>query len=183
MPQPLARGRREYVGLYSSRLIHRPMRSSSSPVPGTRQNTADVRVLLEGKGYPTVAASLPSVGATATMAEDAAAIGALTAQLVAEGKPVVLVMHSYGEIPGAESARGLARKDRWHDEIPRGGIVALVYLAAYMLSAGMSVMSFGGGGAMPAWLFLEICSNSRCKQVSSPVPHPTSHAGWKGRKN
>jgi pimeloyl-ACP methyl ester carboxylesterase len=128
-----------------------------------------VRSLLEAKGYPTVGVPLPSVGSTATMADDAVAIHAVTAHLVAEGKRVVLVMHSYGGIPGTESARGLAWRKRTAfgggnegkggDKLSgsEGGIVALVYLAAYLLSEGMSVMSFASGGGMPEWLTVEVC--------------------------
>jgi pimeloyl-ACP methyl ester carboxylesterase len=141
-------------------------------VPGawhTPEYYTTVRSLLEEKGYPTVAVNLPSVGGTATMAEDAAAIRVVTAQLVAQRKRVVLVMHSYGGIPGTESARGLAwmelqarargkpeQEEGDGDGPSKGGIVALVYLASYLLSKGMSVMSFGSGGGMPEYLTVEV---------------------------
>ncbi|KAL3482714.1 Alpha/beta hydrolase fold-1 [Aspergillus germanicus] len=139
-------------------------------IPGawhTPEYYNNVRSILEKKGYPTVGVPLPSVDGTATMGEDAAAIHTVTAQLVAEGKRVILVMHSYGGIPGTESAKGLAWRKRTalggenagegRDRLSgsEGGIVALVYLAAYLLSEGMSVMSFGSGRGMPEWLTAE----------------------------
>jgi pimeloyl-ACP methyl ester carboxylesterase len=100
-----------------------------------------VRSLLEAKGYVTEAVSLLSLGdSTSSMADDAAAIRAVTSKLADEGHQVVLVMHSYGGILGTESAKelgcGLRRKAG-----KTGGIVALIYLAAYFLKKMMSVRS------------------------------------------
>ncbi|KAL3443878.1 Alpha/beta hydrolase fold-1 [Aspergillus insuetus] len=111
-------------------------------VPGafhTPEYYNPVRALLEAKGYGTEAVSLPSVGNTSAspMTDDVTAIRAVTSRLADEGHQVVLVMHSYGGIPGTESAKelgcGLRRKAG-----KTGGIVALVYLAAYFLKKGMS---------------------------------------------
>ncbi|KAL2811561.1 alpha/beta-hydrolase [Aspergillus granulosus] len=110
-----------------------------------------VRSLLEAKGYPTVGVDLPSVGGHATMKDDAAAIRAVTEKLAAQGTKIVLVMHSYGGIPGSESASALGWKQRQAAGEP-GGIVALVYIAAYMLEEGGSIMSFAKDGQMPHWL-------------------------------
>jgi pimeloyl-ACP methyl ester carboxylesterase len=80
-------------------------------VPGafhTPEYYNPVRSLLEAKGYVTKAVSLPSVGdSTSSMADDATAIRAVTSKLADEGHQVVVVIHSYGGIPGTESAREL----------------------------------------------------------------------------
>jgi hypothetical protein len=62
------------------------------------------------------------------MNDDATAIRAVTANLADEGHQVVLVMHSYGGIPGTESAEELGCEFRQNAGKP-GGSIALVYLS------------------------------------------------------
>jgi len=106
---------------------------------------------LKAHGYPVRALRMPSVGGddTSTMADDAAYIQKTTSALAAEGKEIILVMHSYGGIPGTQSAKGLLQKER-AAEGQRGGIIGLVYLAAFLLPAGQSLASFLG--SMPDWV-------------------------------
>ncbi|RFU24005.1 hypothetical protein B7463_g12330, partial [Scytalidium lignicola] len=75
-----------------------------------------------------------------------------TSELVAQGKEVVLVMHSYGGIPGTESAKGLLKKDRAAEQ-KAGGIVSLVYIASFLLPQGESLASFLG--SMPPWVIFD----------------------------
>ncbi|KAL2849325.1 hypothetical protein BJX68DRAFT_267177 [Aspergillus pseudodeflectus] len=77
------------------------------------------------------------------MNDDATAIRAVTTKLADEGHQVVLVMHSYGGIPGTESAEELGCEFRQNAGKP-GGSIALVYLAAYFLTKGMGHMVLGG---------------------------------------
>ncbi|KAJ5091386.1 alpha/beta-hydrolase [Penicillium alfredii] len=70
--------------------------------------------ILRAQGYQAEPITLPSVGGlTSTNAYDDAEHICKTHlnDLVAQGKEVILVMHSYGGIPGTESVKGLARKD------------------------------------------------------------------------
>ncbi|RFU25223.1 hypothetical protein B7463_g11111, partial [Scytalidium lignicola] len=120
-----------------------------------RSNCWDSVILqLKEHGYPFKAVDLPSAGGelTTTMADDAAHIQETTSALVAAGKEVVIVMHSYGGIPGTESAKGLLRKDR-EAEQKAGGIVALVYITAFLLPPGASLAGFLGG--MAPWTVVE----------------------------
>ncbi|KAJ0414570.1 Alpha/beta hydrolase fold-1 [Aspergillus carlsbadensis] len=123
-------------------------------VPGafhTPEYYDGVRALLEGKGYTTTAVSLPSVGSTASMSDDAAAIQSVTTKLADAGHRIILVMHSYGGIPGTQSAEGMGFKIR--QEVGKtGGIVALVYLAAYLLKEGMSVFNQAWSADIPEFL-------------------------------
>lgn len=82
--------------------------------------------ILSAKGFPTATVDLPSVGGISPMADDAAAIQKVTSELASDGQEIILVMHSYGGIPGTESAKGLARKIRQTEGKP-GGIIGLVY--------------------------------------------------------
>lgn len=127
-------------------------------IPGA-WHTADyyegVIAQLKEHGYEVHALRLPSVGGdeTTTVADDAAYIQKTTSALAAEGKEILLVMHSYGGIPGTESAKGLLQKDR-AAEGQKGGIVGLVYLTAFLLPEGLSMWQFLGG--MPDWVVYNV---------------------------
>ncbi|KAJ9294966.1 hypothetical protein DTO271G3_6528 [Paecilomyces variotii] len=101
---------------------------------------------LKALGYETHALLLPSVGGEGivTATDDADFIRKTTASLVEEGKDVLMVMHSYGGIPGTESTKGLLKKER-ELEGKKGGIVGLVYMTAFLLPEGQSLGSFLGG--------------------------------------
>ncbi|KAJ5464343.1 alpha/beta-hydrolase, partial [Penicillium daleae] len=57
--------------------------------------------ILTAKGFPTATVDLPSVGGISPMADDAA-IQKVTSELASDGQKIILVMHSYGGIPGTE---------------------------------------------------------------------------------
>jgi pimeloyl-ACP methyl ester carboxylesterase len=107
--------------------------------------------ILTAKGYPTATVDLPSVGGISPMADDAAAIQKVTSELASDGQEIILVMHSYGGIPGTESAKGLARKIRQTEGKP-GTIIGLVYMSAYLLKEGMSVEKCGKWSRVASFL-------------------------------
>ncbi|KAJ9255373.1 hypothetical protein DTO207G8_3129 [Paecilomyces variotii] len=118
-------------------------------IPGawhTPEYFTDVINKLKVHEYETHALLLPSVGGAGiiTATDDAAFIRKTTTSLVNEGKDVLMVMHSYGGIPGTESTKGLLKKER-EIEGKKGGIVGLVYMTAFLLPEGQSVGSFLGG--------------------------------------
>jgi pimeloyl-ACP methyl ester carboxylesterase len=92
-----------------------------------------VAVLTE-QGWPVEAVSLPSVGSTSGIAEDAAVI---TAAIDASAEPVVLVGHSYGGIPVTEAGA--------HPKVER-----LIYVTSFALDAGETAAGSMGGG-LPEW--------------------------------
>lgn len=53
--------------------------------------------------------------------------------LVNSGQEIILMMHSYGGIAGTNAIKDLTRKDRQAKNLP-GGVVSLIYAAAFMLS-------------------------------------------------
>ena len=71
---------------------------------------------LNANGYPTISLPLPSAGAippNVTFDEDVNAIREnLTKLVVTEEKEVILVVHSYTGMPGAEAPKGLGKKER-----------------------------------------------------------------------
>jgi pimeloyl-ACP methyl ester carboxylesterase len=113
---------------------------------------------LSAHGYDVQVVNLPSVdGETATdMTDDADAIQAVTTKIADEGKDIVLVTHSYGGIPGTESAHGLAKKDR-EASGKEGGIVALLYVAALLVQPGKSLGStLGEGTGVPDYVKVDV---------------------------
>lgn len=91
--------------------------------------------ILRGDGWDVDAVALPSTGSTEGMLADAAAVTAAIER--AEG-PVVLVAHSYGGVPVTQAGD--------HPAVQR-----IVYVAAFALDAGESVLSALGGAAPPFW--------------------------------
>ena len=91
--------------------------------------------ILRERGWEVDALDLPSTGSTEGMIQDAAA---LTAAIDRAGGPVVLVGHSYGGVPVTE-AGGHAAVER------------VVYVAAFALDAGESVISSMGGSLPGVW--------------------------------
>ncbi|WP_433308695.1 alpha/beta fold hydrolase [Micromonospora sp. CA-269861] len=90
-----------------------------------------LRAELDVLGYQTRAVDLPTSGPDARggMQDDADAV---RKEIAAIGGPVVLVAHSYGGIPASEAATGLSQVEH------------LVYLTAYQLDRGESMLSFHG---------------------------------------
>ncbi|KAJ5805295.1 alpha/beta-hydrolase [Penicillium riverlandense] len=104
--------------------------------------------ILRAQGYQAETITLPSAGgpASTTAYDDADHIRkAYLDDLVAQGKEVIIVMHSYGGIPGTESVKGLARKDLIAKG-KKGGVISLIYQSAFLVPAGASVESFLPGG-------------------------------------
>ncbi|KAL1620212.1 hypothetical protein SLS56_009758 [Neofusicoccum ribis] len=74
----------------------------------------------------------------ATKEDDVRHIRSVTESLLEKGKEVVLVMHSYGGIPGTESVKGLLKGDR-EKAGKTGGVVRLIYMTAVAPEAGQSL--------------------------------------------
>jgi pimeloyl-ACP methyl ester carboxylesterase len=108
--------------------------------------------------YDAVVVDLPSVGGktAATMTDDAQAIQAVTSKVADEGKDIVLIMHSYGGVPGTESAHGVTKKER-EALGKKGGVVALLYVTAFLVGAGKSLGStMGEGAGVPDYVKVEV---------------------------
>lgn len=75
---------------------------------------------------------------TPGMYDDADNIHRLVETLADEGKDVVIVMHSYGGLPGTQACEGLSRAERLHAS-KLGGIVRLLYVGAAIAPVGSSM--------------------------------------------
>lgn len=100
-----------------------------------------VRAELKTLNYPTDAVQLKSSGDfVTTHLEDTTIIRtALESLIVSEGKKVILVMHSYGGIPGTNAVHGLeaaARQERGE----KGGIIHCLFVAAFLVPKGKGLI-------------------------------------------
>lgn len=112
-----------------------------------------LRDALKTSGWETDAVEYPSVGAeppTKHLADDAAAIRSTVTRLADEGKEIVLVVHSYGGLAGADAVEGLGWKQRVK-EGKTGGVTMFIYLAAFVTPLGKSIKEMLGGQFLP-WM-------------------------------
>ena len=109
----------------------------------------NVRSSLTRYSFETVAISLPGVGADSKVTshhEDTAAIRKILLQfIVEEQKDVVLIMHSYGGVPGSEAVRGLEKSIREKKTPKAFGVIHCVYLSAFLVPTGASFLGLLGG--------------------------------------
>ncbi len=109
-----------------------------------------LRGALERIGLPGVVCDLPSLDSSdpteASIEADADAIvSASFAPLLREGAEIVLVMHSYGALPGSVAAAGRARDGH------TGGLIGLICVGGFILGEGQSLAD-GQGGQLPSWV-------------------------------
>ena len=117
--------------------------------------------LLQAAGYKTVAEKNPSCDAANAFVQDVNAdIAALRENVllpqINAGKEVVLVMHSYGGKPGAAAATGLSKAELSAAGKP-GGIVGLIFIAAFIAQEGESLLSKLPGQKLEPWQVYDVC--------------------------
>jgi pimeloyl-ACP methyl ester carboxylesterase len=126
-----------------------------------------LRAALSSYGYTAVPLALPSVGGnppTYDFSEDVVAIRNLVTQYVESGADVIVVMHSYGGIPGAEALHGLGKREREQRGL-RGGVVRLVFIMSWMAKEGFQSSPRGDVSALFPFMRPDI-------QVSHFSSHP-----------
>lgn len=132
-------------------------------VPGAWQRSAafvPFANLLKKSGYDAECVDVPSTGGTERpltgLPEDVAAVRAVLAPLVAEqGRDVVVLTHSAGGVSGSAAVRGLDARTRKEAGLS-GGVVRVIYMAAFMIPEGASIMDMLGGQPLP-WMIVEVC--------------------------
>jgi hypothetical protein len=70
--------------------------------------------------------------------EDIEVIRAAVIKAADAGRDVVLIMHSYGGIPGSAAAKGLSKEERAKEGKP-GGLVRLMYISSFAIPEGKSL--------------------------------------------
>lgn len=149
-------------------------------VPGSFSTSAPYGKLVEQlsqHNYPVLRIELKSVGGpvSATSIDDAAHINSVLKPLVEEDKDIVVVMHSYGGIPGTDSTKGLAKVDQ-EAAGRKGGVIGLVYITALLVKQGASLVSTRGDtGRLPDWItfegeFMKVDLNTIARETFSDLP-------------
>lgn len=113
--------------------------------------------------YDTLAIELPTVSPPSTapaktMVDDATHIHGIIEALADEGKDVLVVMHSYGGIPGTQAVKSLTRKER-QAQGRDGGVMGMVYVSSLLINEGESSEdSFAGfRGKPPDFFRVSVC--------------------------
>lgn len=145
---------------------------------------AVVDALFSAGHHDVVAVDLPSVSPPSSlpgknMTDDANHIRGVIEAIANKGREVVLVMHSYGGIPGTQSLSGVTRHERRNaaggNDKGKGGVVRLVYASSLLVREGENSEDSFKPFERQADLFrLEVCG-----YFSSQVflnHHPTTRA-------
>ncbi|KAJ5726193.1 uncharacterized protein N7483_007550 [Penicillium malachiteum] len=114
------------------------------------------RARLNAAGYPSECPPHPSIGAeppVKTLSDDAISLREVLIRLADDGRDIVVVAHSYGGIVASCAVDGLSKQDRVR-EGKVGGIIRVVYLAAFTLDKGQSLLGMLGGNYLP-WMKVE----------------------------
>ncbi|KAJ0419320.1 Alpha/beta hydrolase fold-1 [Aspergillus carlsbadensis] len=101
--------------------------------------------------YPSLDPADPT---TADCKSDADVIAQTLHHLIEdEGRDILLVLHSYAGMPGAAAARGLSKSERVRQG-KSGGVVGMVFIAAFIVPEGVSCSGLQGGN-LPSWILLD----------------------------
>jgi hypothetical protein len=116
--------------------------------------------LLQASRYETISEKNPSCdasdGSTTTVDVDVSSIrNNILVPLINQGKDVVLVVHSYGGCPGGAAATGLSKGERTAlNKI--GGVIGLIYVAAFIAHEGESLLSKLPGQKFEPWMTIDV---------------------------
>lgn len=124
----------------------------------TPKHFAPVREVFEKAGFLTSCPRQPSVGnlpPVGTM-EDAQCIRDEVARLVeGEGRDIIVVAHSYGGVITTQAVeQRFAKKERVR-EGKSGGVSRIVYMCAFLLEVGQSLVN-ALGGTLPPFIPVDV---------------------------
>lgn len=117
-----------------------------------------VRDNLRTIGYPSECLAHPSMGAdppSKPLEDDINAFHTLLINLADEEKNIIVIAHSYGGVVASSAVDSLSVKAR-QKLGKRGGVVRFIYLAAFALDKGQSLLGMLGGQFLP-WMEVEVC--------------------------
>ncbi|KAJ5282005.1 hypothetical protein N7478_007377 [Penicillium angulare] len=99
----------------------------------------------------------PSTGAeppSKELPDDVASLRDVLVKLADEGRDLVVVAHSYGGVVASCAVDGLSKQAREKDG-KSGGVIKVIYLAAFALDKGQSLLGMLGGNFLP-WMKIEV---------------------------
>ena len=118
---------------------------------------------LEEAGYPVLITNLPSLNpkdpSGCDCSSDAASVRKQIFPTIEEGKDIIILCHSYGGIPAGGAARGLSKSARMKQG-DKGGVVGLIYISAFVVPEGMSLVNYLGGKHPPYVISNKVRSES-----------------------
>ncbi|RAH44572.1 alpha/beta hydrolase [Aspergillus brunneoviolaceus CBS 621.78] len=129
-----------------------------------------LRAQLQDLGFASKCPAHPSIGAeppSKTLSDDVASLRRLLTNLADAENEIVVVAHSYGGVVASNAVDGLSKTTRAQSG-QAGGVVQVIYLAAFALDRGQSLLEMLGGSFLP-WM-----------QVEGDYVHidGSSHIGW-----
>ena len=129
-------------------------------VPGawhTPDTFDKLRALMHTRGLETEAIATPSVNASSPdqgLHADIQHTKSVLQKIVDTGREVVLVNHSYGGVVGAGAVEGLGYAQR--DQVGlRGGVIMVVWMAAFVMPKDVSLVDKMGGKWSP-WVVFNV---------------------------
>ena len=142
--------------------------------------------------FPAECLALPETGANARTSREYDSVHAIRNRLEnlveKEEKEAILVCHSAGGNPGCQAVKGLERSARRRVGKP-GGIVSLVFVAAFLIPEGSNLITTVEGQKLPSWgepdasvpFFISISPNLTLKTnhratFDDPYPSPESYS-------
>jgi hypothetical protein len=108
-----------------------------------------LKAALSYYGYTANSLSLPSNNGNPTydFSEDVQVIRNMVTQVADSGEDIILVMHCYGGLPGAEALSGLGKAEREQNGL-RGGVIRLVFIMSWLAVEGFQLSPRGDVSAM-----------------------------------
>ncbi len=104
--------------------------------------------VLSSHGYPSVVLLLPTAGASPPdkdLYDDIAYISSQLEELVERGgREVIVIVHSYGGIPGSSAARPFVKKER-AQQGKKGGVIGVLYISSWAMPTGKTTMEAAEG--------------------------------------
>lgn len=157
------------IDLYAIFIFATVVASSTKPtvliVPGAWHQPLHYSIFqsfLERAGYPVVIHANPSLNSSTpkhiSTSTDAAFIrDSVLLPLIKDGKNVLQIMHSYGGSPGAAAAYGLSKRELGNfKEFRGGGVIGLIFMAAFLAPKGASLLSELPGGVYRPWTIVNV---------------------------
>ena len=144
---------------------------------------------LEALSYPASCLALPEIGANARTSPEYDSANAIRKRLEhlveSDEKEVVVFFHSAGGNPGCQAIRGLERALR-RREGKRGGVVSLVFIAAFLIPEGSTLVATAEGAQLPSWAEFDVSfslplasekDHSHAESVTGQYPPTAAHYG------
>lgn len=106
--------------------------------------------------------SFPSNGSNpppTSLDEDIAVVRDTVTAISDAGKDIVIISHSWSALPISSALDGLSKTEREKEGKP-GGVVKLIFIAAFVIPAGITLFDAMGRVEPPVW-DIQVCANDR----------------------